>query len=345
MAPIYLWFEQWLHTGSSPFVHQELYRYRLPRCTQDALSTISVYTQRTPARTPFILQLIESRATQLLADYNVVALDHSSSARSIKLLPLSINPDIDTHEHLSRVHALAVYQLLSLFSPSPDLRCRGEARIPILADWMQQLLARCRSHHPTSEDSLYPPTQESGRSSGQAQNQLWHTWIQAESARRAFIIGTTIHSLYMLLRDGIGSAASARNHLVPGGCIGAMPFTTRKGPWQASSHAKWEQLAVDVDFGLRHLDQTLMREVLKGDTKESELDIFAKVFLAGTFGKLKRRQTNGVREVQPLKADALPDPEESDANVLPGVDEQAERRISEDEGADELMGDNDSSDD
>jgi len=49
--------------------------------------------------------------------------------------------------------------------------------------------------------------------------------------------------------------------------------------------------------------------------------------------------------VQPLKADALPDPEESDANVLPGVDEQAERRISEDEGADELMGDNDSSDD
>jgi hypothetical protein len=69
---------------------------------------------------------------------------------------------------------------------------------------------------------------------------------------------------------------------IPATCRGAMPFTTRRGAWEASSAAVWEDLAVKMDFGLLGVPELEMG-ALKG-WKEEEVDDFTRVIVGASFG-------------------------------------------------------------
>lgn len=284
---IYRWYLQWLHTSGNPFIHKQFYRHRLPRCAQDACSTLAVYLQRTPQNTSTILRLIDSRATQLLADNGVFLPDESQSDVGLVGSGTDTSNQMDTHDHIARIHALTLYQLLGLYSPDPRLRRRAEDRAPILVTWMQQLIAHAQHAIPFLGESLYKDAAKGSRASSAYQDdELWHAWILAESARRAFMIGTTVQALYLRLREGDAASADARHELFGTRCQGGMPFTTRKGAWDATHSAQWASLAVEVDFELTHVQDAKDRLGKRGDTEEWNVDVFAETFIRGTYGHI-----------------------------------------------------------
>lgn len=285
LAIIYQWYTQWLHKASNPFIHNSFYRHRFPRCAQDAYSTLSAYLHRTASNTPMLLQLVDSRATQLLAENGVYRADQQASEDGLYLREPRSVEKLDTHEHIARIHALTLYQLLALYSPSATLRRRAEDRIDILVDWMDALLEHAQQAIPLVTETLFDHSSSADQPDPTcSSDKLWHAWILAESTRRAFMIGTTVQALYLMLREGATSAAAARNHITPGGCKGGMPFTTRRGAWEASNSTQWEQLAVEVDFGLTYIDEARDLFTKVGDREEWEVDVFAKAYIQGTFG-------------------------------------------------------------
>lgn len=178
-----------------------------------------------------------------------------------------------------------MYQLLALFAPKPKLRRHAEGRIRILVMWMQDLLKHAKSTISSLNETLHEPDNTGGQVPSEDER-LWHAWILAESARRAFMIGTTVQSLYLVLRDGITASAAARYDLLGGGCAGGMPFTTRKGAWEAAGAQQWAKLAVEVDFGLTYVQQA--KHLVKKDRGREEwnVDAFAEVFIRGTYGRV-----------------------------------------------------------
>lgn len=287
VAICYHWYVQWLHTTSNPFIHKEFYRHRFPRCTQDTSSTLASYLQRTPENTSSLLRLIDSRAEQLLADNGVNIENGTPISGAVNGSNIVGTHLLDTHDHIARIHALALYQLLALFAPKRKLRQRAEARIPILVLWMQDLINHAKTNIGYLNESLYGRNCLKGHTPPFSDDdQLWHAWILAESARRAFMIGTTVQSLYLVLRDGITASAAARHDLLGGGCAGGMPFTTRKGAWEADNAQQWARLAVEVDFGLTYVQQAKhLAKKFRGQ-EEWDVDTFANVFIRGTYGRV-----------------------------------------------------------
>jgi hypothetical protein len=277
LAAIGSWHTQWLLTGASPFIHSELYRHRLPPCIITARKVMLNYLRRTPANAREVFGRIELHATSLLSDItSYFPPGHASS-------------ELDTHAHLARVHALSLYQMLLLCSPYPRYRHAAESRIPILQAWLDTLLVHaartipygCQSllhpdHHSTTSTPPNDPRAPQWSLTGPA---LWHAWILAESVRRTYITGISIQSTYIMIRDCTNCMA------IPGTCRGAVPFTTRRGAWEARSASSWEDLAVKMDFGLLGVEELEMG-ALKG-WSEDELDDFTKVIVGASFGGLR----------------------------------------------------------
>jgi hypothetical protein len=61
-----------------------------------------------------------------------------------------------------------------------------------------------------------------------------------------------------------------------------MPFTTRRGAWEATSATVWEDLAVKMDFGLLGVEELEMG-ALRG-WSEDEVDDFTRVIVGASFG-------------------------------------------------------------
>lgn len=124
------WQRRWVQTGSNPYIHTNVYRFRMPRCVQDAYTTLSAYIERTPENKSVIARIVEDRVRQLLDDQ-----------------PDGIEGDQEeTHgalgpfENLARVHALHIYQSIGLFDGDIRLRHVAETQIPTLNAWLRQLL-------------------------------------------------------------------------------------------------------------------------------------------------------------------------------------------------------------
>ena len=118
---LHRWLKQWLERGSNPFIH----RTRFPRYIQDAYTTLSSYFHKTVSNEQIVLKIIEDRVTRLLLE--------NSDTDPAALDPL---------EHIARVQALLVYQVLGFYDGDVRLRCLAEIHIPVLYDWMRQVVER-----------------------------------------------------------------------------------------------------------------------------------------------------------------------------------------------------------
>ncbi|KAK9321361.1 hypothetical protein V1517DRAFT_262527, partial [Lipomyces orientalis] len=95
--------------GSNPFIHSRLYRTRFPRCVQDAYTALSCYLHKTASNEDTIFQIIEDRAKHLLVEHGI------PSADSLPEKVSSNSFTLDSLEHIARVQALLVYQILDLY--------------------------------------------------------------------------------------------------------------------------------------------------------------------------------------------------------------------------------------
>jgi hypothetical protein len=266
---IHQWLTQWVEKGSNPFIHAHLYRNHLPRCVQDAYAALSCYLHMTAFNKQIVFKIIEDQAKELLAVYN----NPSTNTLHERISPDS--PCLDSLEHIARVHALLIYQIIGLFDGDIRLRYLSETYIPVLRRWLQEMV----EHVASLGNSIVSPTPEETAVSSissyitQSENVLWHSWILAESVRRTWVVGNSMQWIFNALQKGFG---------VP--CQGGMMVTTRQDVWEAPTAMAWEKLCTEVHVGLMQMADV---DRLFTEVKPEEVNEFTKVVLEVVFGREK----------------------------------------------------------
>ena len=180
---------------------------------------------------------------------------------------------LDSLDHLARVQALLIYQLLGLYDCNVRLRHLAESHIPVLNSWMGQMVEHAsRALH--SDSSVILSAQEeanAGLSLSDAPHcdNIWYSWILAESIRRTWLVTSGIQGLCLTIQ-----------HDQPQ-CIGAMMFKSRRGFWGARSAPDWMKQCSEVYGGLIHLAEA---DKLLAETAPEEVNDFTKLVLELTFG-------------------------------------------------------------
>ncbi|KAI1165727.1 hypothetical protein F5B18DRAFT_145179 [Nemania serpens] len=204
--------QSWVATGQNGFIHQRLYRKGLPRCLQDAYTTLSSYNNRTATMKTTILEIAHEREIELIREQYLPAEDAEGVL-----------------SHLARIHALFVYQCIQLFDDSIRHRALAERQISTLVLWTTQMwdaIMKSRDVQNPYRGMLPQP----GSARGVSRNleaELWRSWILAESARRTFIIVSFMTSTYLTVRDGWAD------------CVGGVMMTARRDLWDAQSASEW----------------------------------------------------------------------------------------------------------
>lgn len=255
------WLTRWVETGACPFIHSRTYRHHIPRCVQDAYTAFSTYQNMKKSNRPIVMNLIEQRLRQLLADQPHpppgASSDEDAAAEAL-----------NTFEHLARVHALLTYQIICLYDGDIRLRHVAETQIPTLNSWLRQLVSSAQ-HAASQGPEMFisplvtPPDQQdpltqvqlSGQDVGMEtvtlttpllsqEDVAWYAWLFAETIRRTWLVASSVQTIYLTLQ------------VLWAPCPGGLPFTTRKGAFEASSSFAWaaccEGHKHGIDFARRH---------------------------------------------------------------------------------------------
>ncbi|KUI64852.1 Peroxisome proliferation transcriptional regulator [Cytospora mali] len=288
------WLATWVNTGTCPFIHSRIYKHQIPRCVQDAYTTLSTYQNKTSTNKAIITGMIEERMKQLLEDQPTPTSVTDNDNPSVS----SLTP----FEHLARVHALMVYQTVSLYDGDIRLRHVAETQIPTLNSWLRLLVNSAQSAAQEGSDKfisslLYPPSQKQpgpnpGRSptndfDGEGLSTLtagsilspediaWYAWLFAETIRRTWLIACSMQTIYLTLQLGWAP------------CPGGLPLTARDGlfsagsafAWASRCEDGWEKQGAGADF----IRRRQANEMLEKRTPK-DMDLFATRMFEMQFG-------------------------------------------------------------
>ncbi|OBT78789.1 hypothetical protein VF21_02561 [Pseudogymnoascus sp. 05NY08] len=253
---IHQWLKQWVAKGSNPFIHTRLYQTRFPQCIQDAHMIILCYFSKTELNELTVFRIIEDRARRLVEDGLTGSL---------------LGTLLDTHEHLARVQALAMYQAICLYDGDIRLRHLAEGYIPVLNSWIREMVDHA-SQAPCLGRLVMTSPYEHTAIEPSSENLLWYSWILAESIRRTSMLAASIQSIYLIHRDGTAS------------CYGSMTFTTKQGAWDVDSAYEWEKMCSEVNVGFVQLAEAPIL-LIKADP--DDVDEFAKAMLSIICGASK----------------------------------------------------------
>jgi hypothetical protein len=211
--------------GSTRFIHKHLWAERLPKCIQDAYTACAAYFARTEANRELVLRIIEERVEMLLREQ-----EQGSDAGNGRGGMVSLA------DHVARVQALLVYQVIRLYDGDARQQAQAVALIPTLTAWNMQML-RCAglsseylqsARSARGERTFAADGHDYGRQVSDARKQsAWQAWILAESVRRTWLVVAHVQCIYNVLRGDYS--------LCPGGLL----FTTRAGLWDAPSAQVW----------------------------------------------------------------------------------------------------------
>ncbi|POS79549.1 hypothetical protein DHEL01_v202048 [Diaporthe helianthi] len=293
------WLTRWVETGSCPFIHERTYKHHTPRCVQDAYTALSTYQNRKESNKPIITSLLEQRMKQLLADQPLPPPGTTTTSTNDEDAGSAA---LNTFEHLARVHALLIYQIICLYDGDIRLRHVAETQIPTLNSWLRQLVSSAQRTAAQGPETFISPMvtppdshQESishsleqigGQNNGDQEwmslasalalspeDTAWYAWLFAETIRRTWLIATAMQSVYLTLQ------------VLWAPCPGGLPITTRKGAFEASSSFAWsaccEGHRKGVDFARRHEDR------LFEECRPEDLDEFTVRLLEINYGAEK----------------------------------------------------------
>ncbi|KAM0249347.1 hypothetical protein ACHAQJ_009108 [Trichoderma viride] len=227
------WLVQWVHDGQCPFIHRQLYADGFfPSYMQDAFSAISIQHSCNSLNQDLTARIIQDKADSLI---KCAGIEDGGS----NLMPMSA-PVLDTSQHLARVQALLIYQILRLFDNGVWQQVHAEEAMPILLSWCQQMWdsaildSIAYSQSVTSHLSR-DTNQQSDLANSDPAPRLWRLWILSESIRRTWIVVMITISAYRTMKDGWCE------------CAGAVMFTAHRALWLASSPSQWETLCRTED--------------------------------------------------------------------------------------------------
>lgn len=281
------WLSDWISTGGNPFIHKQLYSFRLPRSVQDVYTAVALYLLRTEENEDMVHRTIQDRSAQLLKDEE----KHKTSS------------SLDPFGHLSRVHALLAYQIICLLDGDISLRALAEERIPTMMAWLKQMLesvsfasqltpsgnsgamtaARglglgivdvidAAAATPGAASPATPAPASSYTNPGSQEEVLWHAWIFTESVRRTWVFAQGLHVVYDVMLKGWTI------------CAGALMMTTASGVWDASSSYAWSKICLERNVRLSTPNEV---ENFLTEARPEDIDDFTKSLLEIMFGKAK----------------------------------------------------------
>lgn len=256
------WLGQWATTGANPFIHAHLYVARFPDNLQIAFTTLTTYRNRTKQNVDIVLKIVEDQASKLVesSSSDGILSNSSPSSHGLSLL-----------DQVARLHALVVYQTISLFDGDIRSRHLAEARLPLLGRWAQQLLDSARQKF-SSTPAVLDMTTALYFGPMDSQEHPWYLWILTESIRRTWLVAGGLEAIYSMLQRGW--------HPCPGGVM----FTTRKGIWDAPSALAWEascSVGAPEGVGFIHRFET---NRLFGTTTPDMIDDFTRLIMETTYG-------------------------------------------------------------
>ncbi|KAF3065764.1 hypothetical protein GL218_09410, partial [Daldinia childiae] len=109
----------------------------MPRCVQDAYTALAAYLARTPENSDLCFQIIRERAEELVEQGQRMMPAPTSETGSSE--PTGGSMPLDPFDHLARVHALFVYQMIGLFDGDIVLRVDAERHISTLTSWVAEM--------------------------------------------------------------------------------------------------------------------------------------------------------------------------------------------------------------
>jgi hypothetical protein len=117
------------YTGSTTFLHKNLYQHHQPQAYQDCVALTALYLTKTSRNHRILANSIDSKISSLIAASTTWTLT----------------------EHLAAVQALIVYQVIRLFDPDLKLQAEAVKHNPLLERWGAQLCKRFYSEPPKHE--------------------------------------------------------------------------------------------------------------------------------------------------------------------------------------------------
>ena len=290
----------WATTGSTPFIHQRLYRERMPLCVGDAFTSLATYVLQSQVPTQgkggvhraalegsceggrggeqnaardMLLRLIGNRILQTVEGHGQA--NNGGGGRGL-----------DAFTHIARVHALLVLVTIGLFDGDVRLRHIAERHLSTLAEWSRAMLESVGRAATTGElifGSLLDDPEDGSSSSNSEQlvfpantktqtpaDGLWTAFILSETARRTYLVVDAICGGYQTLLDG-------QLH-----CGGGLHLTTRAGVWDAGSAWAWTKLCAEMDVGFMEHGETGR---LFGERRPEEVDSFGRMVMEATYGR------------------------------------------------------------
>ncbi|KUI58581.1 Regulator of drug sensitivity 1 [Cytospora mali] len=160
----------------TPWCHPLLYKERMPRVMQDAVSSCALYIAKNSVNAPMIMSCIDARVNDLLD---------------------STLPE-DPLETLARTHALLLYQIIRFFDGDILARSSADATFSELESSVDSLTQHItwtgESNPGTSGNDFDLPTYPL-----QPSREYWKEWVLQESARRTFLVASFFLRTWKLL--------------------------------------------------------------------------------------------------------------------------------------------------
>jgi hypothetical protein len=254
------WLRQWVSEGENPFIHSHLYIMDPPRAIQNVYSALTAYLSKNTKNECLTFKIIEDRAAELLQPPESPA-DREALA-------------VDIFAQLARVQALLVYQAIRLFDGNIRARAQGEAALPVLLQWLQELWTTARqdfAHGWGGVEAECRWVSGSLLAGAGGPALAWRMWLVAESVRRTWLTAKTLMGTYLVIRDGRTEC--------PGGAF----FTARRGLWEAPTWQAWAKLAAGGGKEALFM-QSMDMESLCDTVESADVDEFGRVWMSTAFG-------------------------------------------------------------
>ncbi|KIH89757.1 RNA polymerase 2 mediator complex component [Sporothrix brasiliensis 5110] len=255
------WLAQWADTGTNPFIHLRLYDARFPDNLQIAYTTLTTYLNRTKHNAELVLDIVENQASKLVDSSDDGILSGGSDA----------SHDLSLLDQCARLHALVVYQTISLFDGDIRARHLAEGRLPLLSRWAMQLVESARQKF-SSTSAVLDMTTALYFGPMDSHEHPWYLWILTESIRRAWLIANGLNAIYCMLQRGWHP------------CPGSVMFTTRRGLWDAPSALEWEaNCSVGAPEGVGFMPRFALNQLFRTSTPD-QVDDFTLLMMEITYG-------------------------------------------------------------
>lgn len=216
-------------SGTTHFIHHQLYSGSLPDAMQEAFVICTAYISKTSSNEEMVYRILENKSTTLTTqdggglDYKTCSLPHL----------------------LSKVQYLILLSIIQLFDGDTHQRYLAEQNSLVLSTWTTEL--QIRSNTLEIPNPRFPGTTKGVPT--------WKQWILHESLRRTILLSTLLGSLWSCLQLGYCTS-------IP--LLAVLPFTPSEGLWAAKTELDFYKL---VDSRVE--DKGTLETVLYGAFSQS----------------------------------------------------------------------------